>query len=340
MVTRRAPAPTGLPALTDEDSMAIVSGEEASRWNHPEHEKNLYPYRRQFGLLVLLLLLTVFLAVSLLPSAERRSCHVAMPRVISHRGFDSSSSDRVASIGTIEGLIRAGVRSFDVDLYWTLDANAGLFIGHPPSLIALWGLTLPLSGIPLASLKAQPGVTLLPLEALLAHMKLSLESVDQVSLELKETEHPLWQEQLRQLYRQITVSGLAHKLAIVAGTSEQAAIHKREQLRAGTHVALLGLVRDIDAPHRRLDGSLFANLSGVYDEGLSHGVTYDGWSVSAKLLDAQLVSGAGGKPVSLWVVDDEQTLQSASDNYVESIITNKPLWARETLASWRERAGC
>ena len=60
--------------------------------------------------------------------------------VYSHRALGGPSSpgvpDAVVSEKTIRVLHRAGIRSFDLDLFWSEDGH--LFVGHPVALRQVW----------------------------------------------------------------------------------------------------------------------------------------------------------------------------------------------------------
>lgn len=94
--------------------------------------------RRQLAFGLLLLLGLLLLATFSRPS-RNGACGVALPRVVSHRGFDSDGRALKAGAATVEALLRAGVRSFDLDLFWTSDDLPEFYVGHPPSLLAHWG---------------------------------------------------------------------------------------------------------------------------------------------------------------------------------------------------------
>lgn len=120
--------------------------------------------------LVVIVSLLLVLATLLLFSMPARSleCSAAGPTVVSHRACEAElGAPCAATAETLESQLVAGVRSFDVDLWWSADASEGFFIGHPPSLLKLWGLQGPLSAVPLAELRAKAGVRLFSLEQLL-----------------------------------------------------------------------------------------------------------------------------------------------------------------------------
>ena len=72
-----------------------------------------------------LLCLAVTAAAWLLFSAPsylfgRRACTRSMPRIFSHRGFDASEAlYEVTSQRSLRDLLDGGLRSFDLDLFWT-----------------------------------------------------------------------------------------------------------------------------------------------------------------------------------------------------------------------------
>jgi len=285
---------------------------------------------------LLLLVLAGLLGSALLPAASR-ACLLHSPKVTSHRGFDASDvSIKVTSAETIRSLVAAGVRSFDLDLFWTADPEVGFFIGHPPSVLSLWRLAGPLSQTPLATLRAG-GPALLAFDALLGLIRELEPSLDEVSLELKEPEHPLWAAQLRRLYKQIGASGIdPHKLAAVVASPALAAEHRRQQEAAGVRLPLLGLVRDLDlgpAPN----GLSASNLSALLDKtDAASGAPYDGWTISARLLDGQQLPQHKGRLLSVWTVDDEDSLRRSWHAAVDAVITNHPLWAQRLLSVWVE----
>ena len=55
----------------------------------------------------------------------------------------------------------------------------------------------------------------------------------------------------------------------------------------------------------------------------------DGFAASAKLLDAPLADAARarGRPLCVWVVDDDASLRAAWELRVPCVITNLPTWA-------------
>jgi len=297
--------------------------------------------RRQFVIVVLLLLvLVLLLSLALLPDS---SCEIALPAVASHRGFDMDSLLSMPRVSSMSALLHAGVRSFDVDLFWTADATAGFFVGHPPSLTSTLGLTQPLSLISSSELKRRAlerTGELLPLSSLLDLLKRSASDIDLVSLELKNPEQVEWPRRLLQLYEQIGHSGMAHKLALVALSAEQADKHATAQASAQVSVGLHRLLRDLDAPLKRDDGSPRADLSALFKETSALSEQYTGWSVSAKLADQELMAAARASrmPVYVWVVDDEASLRRTWRLGATALITNRPAWAFQTLHAWHAEA--
>ena len=93
----------------------------------------------------MLLVLAGLLGSALLPGTSH-SCVLHSPTVTSHRGFDASdASAKVASADSVAGLIKAGVRSFDLDLFWTADPGEGFFVGarpHASACAARWAVVL------------------------------------------------------------------------------------------------------------------------------------------------------------------------------------------------------
>lgn len=67
---------------------------------------------------------------------------------------------------------------------------------------------------------------------------------------------------------------------------------------------------------------------------------FGGWSVSARLLEPGLVAAARAaqQEVSVWVVDDEATLELAWKQGVHGLVTNRPKWAQSQVQSWHEEA--
>ena len=67
-------------------------------------------------------------------------CAARQLEVYSHRALGGPSSpgvpDAVVSEKTIRVLHRAGIRSFDLDLFWSEDGH--LFVGHPVALRQVW----------------------------------------------------------------------------------------------------------------------------------------------------------------------------------------------------------
>ena len=64
----------------------------------------------------------------------------------------------------------------------------------------------------------------------------------------------------------------------------------------------------------------------------------DGFAASAKLLDAPLADAARarGRPLCVWVVDDDASLRAAWELRVPCVITNLPTWAARRLGEWRK----
>jgi len=297
-----------------------------------------HPHRRQLVLALLLTVLVVLLYSALLPNS---TCEIAPPTVASHRGFDvNASAGGGPSVASIAALLHAGVRSFDVDLFWTVDESAGFFVGHPPSLLQRLGLSPPLSQYSSGALRQRSQAALLPLSELLALAKRSVAQIDQISLELKEPEHYLWAQKLLSMYNQIAASGVAHKLALTATSARQAEQHRRAQASARISLQLHLVVRDVDARLHHSDGSPRVDMDRLVQEAAQLGVAYAGWSVSAKLVDAELLASAAAQrtPVSVWVVDDEATLRRTWRMGAKTIITNQPLWAGEMLLRWYSEA--
>ena len=165
-----------------------------------------------------LLCLAVTAAAWLLFSAPsylfgRRACTRSMPRIFSHRGFDASEAlYEVTSQRSLRDLLDGGLRSFDLDLFWTdhdpegtphptpnpsrnpnpsrepegpsptllLTLTGTMFVGHPPSLRRLWHLPADLVHTPLAELRSRQEVKLLSLPDLLRLLKRRQRALDQV----------------------------------------------------------------------------------------------------------------------------------------------------------------
>ena len=227
------------------------------------------------------------------------SCARIVPRLISHRGYDADQSPSL-TLSTIQDLIDSGIGSFDVDLWWSSD-RPDLFVGHPPSLRALWKLASDLPDTPFAVVSAASVADVAPrergrqsqlvsLEELLGVLRAKQSAIGQVSLELKFTARPEWGDALRRLYRALAASGVPpHKLALVVESSGQAAVHRAAQREAGTRVALLGLTKDQGAA-KGADGEPHADMA-VLAAGAS---LFDGWSVSVSETGRRFEHGQRG----------------------------------------------
>ena len=210
---------------------------------------------------------------------------------------------------------------------------------------------------PLRELRERKDVRLLSLEDLLRLLGRRQRGITQVSLELKFPEHPQWPEQLARLYAQLAASGIAHKarrpapvrrrpraeprararaqIALVVDNGAQAAQHRSAQRQHGVTVELLQLHRDLDAPVGP-DGQPHFNQSLA----LATGALFDGWSVSVKLLEPAMMAQARRlqRPVSVWVVDDEEALELAWRLEVDGLVTNRPKWAHSQVLAWYDEA--
>ena len=264
------------------------------------------------------------------------TCRLAVPRIVSHRGVDEDElGAKPSTLARIVALIDDGFSSFDLDLFWAADKDlASLFVGHPPSLRKLWGLTDEVHATPLATLRtrSQPD-GLLPLHELLALLARRRSEVanGMVSLELKFPNHPEWRRKLGLLYSQIASHGVAPLVAAVVGGEGEAAAHREAQAKAGVRVALLCVLRDIDAP-KGADGWPHANATAMAMTARS----YDGWAPSWQLLEPNLRGATRGLPVSTWAVDTEEQLRRSFVYRPRDIISNRPRWARHTLARWHK----
>jgi len=267
----------------------------------------------------------------------QRPCTRSMPRIFSHRGFDASEAlYEVTSQRSLRDLLDGGLRSFDLDLFWTdHDPEGTMFVGHPPSLRRLWNLPADLVRTPLDELRSRPEVKLLSLEELLRLLKRRTRALEQVSLELKNPEHPKWPLQLSRLYALLATTGIAHKFALVAEDSRQAREHLVAQRQHGVHVTLLQLHRDMNAP-RDADGLPHFNRSAAAEARSLFG----GWSVSVKLLEPSLMAAAAEaqQEVYVWVVDEEAALELAWKHSVHGLVTNRPKWAQSQVQSWYDEA--
>ena len=264
-------------------------------------------------------------------AAPHAAC-AAPPTIYSHRGFDAAESARVTTTASIEALLDAGITAFDLDVFWVAD-DPQLFIGHPPSLRRLWSLDAALVNTPLRELRARADVELYPLRSLLELVGRRPAAFTQVSLELKQPEHVRWPDQLARLYSLVAAAGVGAKVALVVEDDVQAAAHRAAQASARggpLHVPLLLLLRDLDAP-RDASGVPHANLSALASPSA------DGFAASAKLLDAPLADAARarGRPLCVWVVDDDASLRAAWELRVPCVITNLPTWAARRLGEWR-----
>lgn len=265
----------------------------------------------------------------------RRACTRRMPLVYSHRGFDAAEGlYDVTTQRSLRDLLDEGLRAFDLDLFWTLD-DPTLFVGHPPSLKRQWRLGAELVQTPLGELRRRKGVRLLQLDELLRLLGRRQRALTQVSLELKYPEHPQWPRQLLLLYEQVAASGIAHKLALVVASAAEAARHREAQRRHNVRVELLQLHRDLGAP-RSADGTLHFNRT-LAEEARA---LFDGWSVSVKLLEPSLMAAATqeARPVSVWVVDDEEALERSYTLGVHGLVTNRPKWAFSQVRTWHAEA--
>lgn len=267
----------------------------------------------------------------------RRACTRHMPLVYSHRGFDAAEAlYDVTTRRSLADLLDEGLRAFDLDLFWTLDDPEGnMFVGHPPSLRQLWQLEADLVRTPLRELQERKDVKLLPLPDLLRLLSRRQRALTQVSLELKNPEHPQWPRQLALLYEQIAASGIAHKLALVVDDASQAARHRAEQRSHNVRVELLQLHRDLGAP-KGPDGAPHFNRTLAREAR----AIFDGWSVSVKLLEPSLVAASReeARPVSVWVVDDEEALERSYRLGVHGLVTNRPKWAFSQVRAWHAEA--
>ena len=148
-----------------------------------------------------------------------RRCSRSMPRIFSHRGFDASEAlYEVTSQRSLRDLLDGGLRSFDLDLFWTAHDPEGtphptpnprhgwpplpphapgprcrptrlaptlspagtMFVGHPPTLQRLWHLPADLVRTPLEELRSRHEVKLLSLQELLRLLKRRQRALDQV----------------------------------------------------------------------------------------------------------------------------------------------------------------
>jgi len=295
-----------------------------------------------FGLLVVaaVALLAMF---SLQPAGAPPSCGAAVPRAISHRGFDREHGDKGTSGASFQRLLGSGLRSYDLDLFWTADERSDLYVGHPPTLLSRWGLAPPMSAHYSSELLARIGVSEdgpslpLSLTELLRIVRRAPEAVDLISLELKEPEHARWVAQLRRVVSSIRRSGLESKFSLIVSSTPQAILHRRVQDSAGVKIKLDQVIRDIDAP-RDASGAPRANLSAARAEVAAVGVECNGWSISAKLLRKDLGAEGNGAPVDVWVVDDEALLRRAVVARVAGVVSNRPLWLRDRLRHFQEQA--
>lgn len=154
----------------------------------------------------------------------------------------------------------------------------------------------------------------------------------QVSLELKFPLHPRWRDHLIPLYQQIRSAHLDLHTTVVVSDTLQAAAHRAAQSSVGITVPIMAVIRDVDA-HVDTHGIWHINTSAL--NLLSDS---DGWSVSWRILDAELLRASQAKPrrkpLAVWVCDQEAELRTVWDIGVDDVVTNRPLWARSMLESW------
>jgi glycerophosphoryl diester phosphodiesterase len=312
---------------------------------------------------ILALSLLTLVAVSLVVGARLRYapttdvCDPPMPRVISHRGFDAGAGEISASAATVRRLIESGVRSFDLDLFWTADEPAQFYVGHPASLAS----RLKLKGV-MSSHKSEAllerisavgggggnggdgdgdgggGGARLPLSLseLIGLVSRDWAAVGAISLELKEPGHPSWSVHLRTVLGSLRKANVQDKFAFIADSPAQAGVHRRMQQAVGVNVPLHLVVRDVHAP-RDAGGAPYANLTGTAALLAARNTRCNGWSVSAKLLSPSM--GAEGEemgmPVDVWVVDGDPILRRAVAAGVAGVVSNRPMWALAKLAEIR-----
>jgi glycerophosphoryl diester phosphodiesterase len=294
------------------------------------------PIARKLCFLALLMLVLLGLLLASMRPAAQQACLAALPRVISHRGFDvDDGAQRTASAATVEALLQSGVHAFDLDVFWAADdARGQLFVGHPSHLRALWSLPQALVETRLYELRSRAGAPLLELGTLLELVRRRASDVAQLSLELKEPANAAWFSRLVGLYTQLAAADVADVATIVVESNAHAALHRRAQETVGTRVALHKLLRDTDAP-RDAGGRSRANLSAL---AAARALGFDGYSVSARLLEPALVAAVQPAALSVWTVDDEPTLRTAFDLGIGAVISNRPRWALRTLAKWHRKA--
>ena len=257
-----------------------------------------------------------------------------LPRVVSHRGVDEDERGGPApsTLAQLGALLDDGFSSFDLDLFWASDGGgSGLFVGHPPSLKKMWSLADEVHATPLEALRARARPDgLLPLTDLLALLSRRRASVGLVSLELKFPTHPEWRRRLKILYEQVAAAGVATLIGGGLGSRAEALAHREAQAAAGARAPLLLVLRDIDAPVGA-DGAPHANASAIVQAAS----LFDGGiSASVKLLEPSLRGAAS--PLAIWTVDDEPSLRRCFRVGPDDVVSNRPRWARRTLARWRQ----
>lgn len=302
------------------------------------------------------------------PSSGRQ-----LPRVVSHRGVDEDQFGGPAPTTTkqLRALLDEGFGSFDLDLFWAAnDAASNLFIGHPPSLRALWGLEHDVVATPMhvlaeharaaasrfgardsagggaagdagapavgAPVNGPQLVTLAELSLLLASRRAG--EVGTVSLELKFPAHAEWPRHLDALYAQLRRAGAGLNparpiFALVVADARQADLHRAAQAAYGISLPTLLVVPDAGAT-RGIDGEPHANLSAL----AAGAGRVDAWSASVRLLEPSLreLATRTTKPLAVWTVDTEEALRRAYIYGADDVVTNRPRWARRTLELWRE----
>lgn len=314
------------------------------------------PPRREHLWLITLLACAVLLFV---PSRERSrvvtvvrhsACTLRrVPRVVSHRGFDADQAQgsRVSITSkSFAALLRAGVSSFDLDLFWLSGEGDELYLGHPPSVRKLLSLDAEVHSTTEATLRSRLGADdeLFAFSEFVRQLVSSMAAtIGTISLELKFPGHPRHERHVAALYRQIARADGANgfsaaKLALVVESDAHVKQHRSAQQAAGVRVALWGLLRDADLegeaeagqPRRRRAGSFSSVSLG----------DLDGWSVSAKWAGPDMRSLLGTNepphaPVAVWTADDEPTLRSIVAHEPEDVVTNRPAWARTLLRRWQ-----
>ena len=287
---------------------------------------------RWITLLVVLALL-LFSGIRRSATTVTSTCRLTLPRVVSHRGVDEDEHGPAPStLPKIGALIDDGIGSFDLDLFWADDGGGTtLFIGHPPSLRKMWKLADEVHATPLDTLRtrAQPD-GLLRFTDLLALLARRRADVGTVSLELKFPTHPEWMRRLRMMYAQAAAHGVAQLIAGIVSSRAEAVAHRAAQAAAGVRVPLLCILRDIDAPVGA-DGEPHPNASMMR----ASADAFDGWAPSWKLLEPSLLTAAQSAPLSVWSVDTEAQLRRVFTHGPKDVISNRPRWARKTLAAWQ-----